>query len=63
MTSMPRTKPNNSERAKLKVEDADRDILFKKVPSTIDLIGSGSKRASVEEMNELLDQMRAEETS
>jgi len=33
----------------------------KKVPGIFELIGSGSKKASVEEMKRLLDEMRVED--
>jgi AbrB family looped-hinge helix DNA binding protein len=46
---------------RLKVVDTGKGILFEKVPSTSDLIGSGSKRATVDEMKKLLDEMRAED--
>ncbi len=45
----------------MKVEDTGRGILFRKVPGTLELIGSGAHRATVEEMKQLLDEMRAEE--
>lgn len=48
------------EGTKLQVEDTGKGILFRKATSTLDLIGSGSKSATVEEMKELLDEMRAE---
>jgi AbrB family looped-hinge helix DNA binding protein len=46
---------------RLKVVDTGKGILYEKVPGTSDLIGSGSKRATVEEMKKLLDEMRAED--
>ena len=49
------------EGTRLQVEDTGKGILFKKTTSTLELIGSGSKHASVEEMKKLLDEMRAEE--
>jgi AbrB family looped-hinge helix DNA binding protein len=49
------------EGTRLQVEDTGTGILFRKATGTLDLIGSGSKSASVEEMKELLDEMRAEE--
>ncbi len=54
-----RKKYSIREGAKLKVEDAGDGILFKKLPSIFDLIGSGSKEATVQEMKQLLDEMRA----
>ncbi len=47
------------EGARLKVEDTGDGILLKKLPSILDLAGSGSKKATVEEMKRLLDEMRA----
>jgi AbrB family looped-hinge helix DNA binding protein len=49
------------EGTRLHVEDTGKGILFMKATSTLDLIGSGSKHASVEKMKKLLDEMRAEE--
>ncbi len=54
-----RKKYGIDEGARLKVEDTGDGILFKKLPSILDLIGSGSKEATVEEMKRLLDEMRA----
>jgi AbrB family looped-hinge helix DNA binding protein len=51
------------EGTRLQVEDTGNGILRKKMTSTLELIGSGSKYASVEEMKKLLDGMRAEEES
>jgi AbrB family looped-hinge helix DNA binding protein len=45
----------------LKVEDTEKGILFSKAPSTVELLGSGARHASVREMKKLLDNMRAEE--
>ncbi len=47
------------EGARLKVEDTGDGILLKKLPSILDMIGSGSKEATVQEMKQLLDEMRA----
>jgi len=49
------------EGTRLSVEDTGKGILFRKATSTFELIGSGSKHASVEEMKRLLDELRAEE--
>ena len=57
----PRRKYGIYEGARLQVEDTGKGILFRKATSTPELIGSGSKRASVEEMKRLLDEMRAED--
>lgn len=56
-----RKKYGISEGTRLEVEDTGRGILFRKAESILDLIGTGSKSASVEEMKKLLDGMRAEE--
>ncbi len=50
-----------SEGTRLKVEDTGTGVLFKKIPSTLELLGSGAGHASVEEMKKLLDEMRAED--
>jgi bifunctional DNA-binding transcriptional regulator/antitoxin component of YhaV-PrlF toxin-antitoxin module len=49
------------EGTRLAVKDTGKGILFTKAASTFDLIGSGSKRASVDEMKKLLDETRSEE--
>jgi AbrB family looped-hinge helix DNA binding protein len=49
------------EGTRLQVEDTGKGILLRKATSTLELIGSGSKHASVGEMKKLLDEMRAEE--
>jgi len=56
-----RKKYGITEGTRLKAEDTGKGILFKKVPSTLELIGSGAGHASVGEMKRLLDEMRAEE--
>ncbi len=56
-----RRKYGISEGTRLVVEDTGRGILFRKARSTLELIGSGAKSASVDEMKRLLDEMRAEE--
>lgn len=56
-----RKKYGISEGTRLLVEDTGEGILFKKTISTLELIGSGSKCASVKEMKTLLDEMRSEE--
>jgi len=55
-----RKKYGISEGTRLSVEDTGKGILLKKTISTLELIGSGAKHASVEEMKKLLDEMRAE---
>ncbi len=54
-----RKKYGIQEGARLKVEDTGDGILLKKLPGILDLGGSGSKEATVEEMKRLLDEMRA----
>ncbi len=49
------------EGSRLRVEDTGKGILLKKTPSIFDMLGSGSKYATVEEMKQLLDEMRAAE--
>jgi AbrB family looped-hinge helix DNA binding protein len=56
-----RRKYDISEGTRLEVEDTGRGILFRKVEGVLDLIGTGSKSATVEEMKKLLDEMRAKE--
>ena len=56
-----RRKYGISEGTRLVVEDTGNGILFRKAESIFDLVGTGSKFASVEEMKKLLDAMRAEE--
>jgi len=46
---------------RLQVLDTEDGILFKPKISTIDLIGSGAKYATVEEMKKLLDELRDED--
>jgi AbrB family looped-hinge helix DNA binding protein len=55
-----RRKYGISEGTRLVVEDTGKGVLFRKATSTIELIGSGAKTASVGEMKRLLDEMRAE---
>lgn len=56
-----RKKYKISEGTHLKVQDTEKGILFSKAPSTIELLGSGSRHATVREMKKLLDELRAEE--
>jgi hypothetical protein len=44
------------------VVDTGKGILYEKVPGTLEMIGSGSTRATMDEMKKLLDEMRAEDT-
>lgn len=48
------------EGTRLEVEDTGKGILFRKAKSILDLVGTGSKVATVEEMKRLLDRDRAE---
>ena len=56
-----RRKYGISEGTRLQVEDTGKGILLKKTTGTLELVGSGAKHASVEEMKRLLDEMRSEE--
>ncbi len=49
------------EGTRLEVVDSGTGILLKPKPSTVDLVGSGSKYATPEEMKRLLDKMREED--
>jgi len=49
------------EGARLTVTDSGDGILFKPVPSTVDLAGSGSKHSSPEAMKTALDRLRDED--
>jgi len=49
------------EGTRLAVLDTEEGILLKPKQSFWDLIGSGSKNATVEEMNKLLDKLRHED--
>jgi AbrB family looped-hinge helix DNA binding protein len=44
--------------SRLEVEDTGDGILMKKLPSVLDMIGSGSDHATVEEVKRMLDLMR-----
>ncbi len=44
--------------SRFRVEDTADGILLKKVPRTIDMLGSGARRADVQEMKRLLDELR-----
>jgi AbrB family looped-hinge helix DNA binding protein len=46
---------------KLEVVETNEGILFKRKQTTWDLVGSGAKYATVEEMYALLDKMRAQD--
>lgn len=55
-----RRKYGISEGTRLEVQDTGKGILLKKAKSTLELIGSGARSASVEEMKRRLDETRAE---
>ncbi len=55
-----RRKYKIEEGTKLQVIDTQDGILFKPKLTTRDLFGSSAKHATVEEMNKLLDRLRAE---
>ena len=42
--------------------DTRKGTLHEKVPGTLEMIGSGSTLATLDEMKKLLDEMRAEDT-
>lgn len=48
------------EGTKLQVIGTNDGFLFKRKLTTLDLFGSGAKCATVEEMNKLLDELRAD---
>ena len=56
-----RKKYKIEEGTRLEVIDTEQGILFKPKKSIWDTVGSGSKFATVEEMNKLLDKLRHED--
>jgi AbrB family looped-hinge helix DNA binding protein len=56
-----RVKYKIEEGTRLEVVDTEEGILFKPKKSTVDLAGSGAKRATPEEMKKLLDKLREED--
>jgi AbrB family looped-hinge helix DNA binding protein len=56
-----RVKYKIEEGTRLEVIDTEEGILFKPKKSTVDLAGSGAKRATPEEMKKLLDILREED--
>ena len=56
-----RRKYKIEEGTRLEVVDTNDGILLKPKISTIDLLGSGAKYATPEEMKKLLDKLRAED--
>jgi len=49
------------ESSKVTIVEEDGKIVIKKLPSFLDLIGSGAGKATVEEVKKMLDEMRAED--
>jgi AbrB family looped-hinge helix DNA binding protein len=49
------------ENSKVTIAEEDGKIVIKKLPSFLDLIGSGAGKATVEEVKKMLDEMRAED--
>jgi AbrB family looped-hinge helix DNA binding protein len=47
--------------SKVEIVEEDGKIVIKKLPSFLDLVGSGAGKASVEEVKRMLDEMRAED--
>ncbi len=56
-----RRKYNIEKGTKLQVIDTGDGIMFKRKLTTVDLFGSGAGSATVEEVNKLLDELRAED--
>lgn len=56
-----RKKYNIVEGSRLTVIDTGQGILMKPLRGTLDLAGSGSRKASPEEMKRLLDKLREED--
>ena len=56
-----RRKYKIEEGTKLQVTDTGDGILLRRRLTTVDLFGSGAKYATVEEMNKMLDEIRAED--
>ena len=48
-------------KSKVEIVEEDGKIVIKKLPSFLDLAGSGAGEASVEEVKQMLDEMRAED--
>jgi AbrB family looped-hinge helix DNA binding protein len=49
------------ESSKVEIFEEDGKIVIKKLPSFLDLAGSSAGEASVEEVKQMLDEMRAED--
>jgi AbrB family looped-hinge helix DNA binding protein len=47
--------------SKVQIVEEDGKIVIKKLPSFLDLAGSGAGEATVEEVKKMLDEMRAED--
>ena len=50
-----------AENSKVKIVEQDGMIIIKKCPSIFDLAGSGAGKGNVNELKEMLDQMRDED--
>ena len=48
-------------KSKVEIVEEDGKIVIKKLPSFLDLAGSGAGEATVEEVKKMLDEMRAED--
>ena len=49
------------EGSKVEIVEEDGKIVIKKLPSFLNLVGSGGGEATVEEVKKMLDEMRAED--
>jgi AbrB family looped-hinge helix DNA binding protein len=49
------------ENSKVKIVEEDGKIVIKKLPSFLDLAGSGAGEATVEEVKKMLNEMRADD--
>ena len=56
-----RRKYGIEEGSKVTIFEEDGKIVIKKLPSILDLAGSGAGEATVEEVKKMLDEMRAED--
>jgi len=50
------------ENSKVQIVEEDGKIVIKKQTSFLDLVGSGAREATVEEVKKMLDEMRAEDS-
>jgi AbrB family looped-hinge helix DNA binding protein len=56
-----RKKFNIEKNSKVQIVEEDGKIVIKKQPSIFDLAGSGAGEATVDELKQMLDEMRAED--